>query len=240
MLLFYIRHGEPIYNPNRLTELGQSQAEALSKRLALAGITKIYSSDSNRSIQTAMPTSKLLNLKIEKLPWCNESLSADEFNALKDKGSWAWAFEHAPTIKKFNSTPIRNLGEKWYDYEEFKHLDYKKGVLRIQKEADAFLDNLGFTHDRGNRIYYANKKGQHDRVALFAHQGFGLAFLSSILDIPYPEFCTHFDFGHSSYSVIEFKENDGGFVCPIMIQFSNDSHIYKENLPLKYQSRIEF
>ena len=29
MLLFYIRHGEPIYDPNQLTPLGERQAEAL-------------------------------------------------------------------------------------------------------------------------------------------------------------------------------------------------------------------
>ena len=31
MTFYYIRHGEPIYNPDSLTELGHRQADALSK-----------------------------------------------------------------------------------------------------------------------------------------------------------------------------------------------------------------
>ena len=32
MLFFYVRHGDPIYNPDSLTPLGHEQAKALSKR----------------------------------------------------------------------------------------------------------------------------------------------------------------------------------------------------------------
>lgn len=38
MLLFYVRHGDPIYNPDSLTPLGERQAEAVAKRLALHGV----------------------------------------------------------------------------------------------------------------------------------------------------------------------------------------------------------
>ena len=47
MIFYYIRHGDPIYDPDSLTPLGEKQAEALAKRLALYGIDKIYSSPSN-------------------------------------------------------------------------------------------------------------------------------------------------------------------------------------------------
>ena len=42
MLFFYVRHGDPIYNPNQLTPLGKRQAEAVAKRLAMHGIDEIY------------------------------------------------------------------------------------------------------------------------------------------------------------------------------------------------------
>ena len=60
MILYYVRHGDPIYNPDSLTPLGQRQAEAVGKRLALYGIDEVYSSDSNRAMQTAEPTCQLL------------------------------------------------------------------------------------------------------------------------------------------------------------------------------------
>jgi hypothetical protein len=76
-------------------------------------------------------------------------------------------------------------------------------------------------------------------VALFAHQGFGLAFLSCLLDIPYPQFSTHFDMCHTGVTVIEFKERDG-YAYPLVLTLSSDSHIYKDGLPTNYNNYIRF
>ena len=48
-------------------------------------------------------------------------------------------------------------------------------------------------------------RDNNDRVALFAHQGFGLAFLSCLLDIPYPQMSTDFDMSHTGVTAIHFK-----------------------------------
>ena len=41
MLLYFIRHGDPVYNPDSLTDLGKRQAEAVGRRLALYGIDRL-------------------------------------------------------------------------------------------------------------------------------------------------------------------------------------------------------
>ena len=64
MLFFYIRHGDPIYNPDSLTPLGERQAEAVGKRLALFGIDEIYASTSNRAQLTAKPLCELVKKDI--------------------------------------------------------------------------------------------------------------------------------------------------------------------------------
>ena len=99
------------------------------------------------------------------------------------------------------------------------------------------MASLGYLHMQNS--YRTEMPDDNRRVALFAHQGFGLAFLSSLLDIPYPLFCTHFDISHSGMTVIEFKSNNG-FVVPQILQLSNDSHLYKDGLPTKYQNKIYF
>ena len=63
MLLYYLRHGDPIYDPDSLTELGHQQAQALSKRLSLYGLDEIYASTSIRAQMTAEPTCKALGLR---------------------------------------------------------------------------------------------------------------------------------------------------------------------------------
>jgi probable phosphoglycerate mutase len=102
--------------------------------------------------------------------------------------------------------------------------------------VDEFFRSLGYEHDREKgsyKVLFENKK----RVALFAHQGFGLAFLSSVLDIPYPLTCTRFDLGLSSVTVIVF--GDEGEVYPKMLQMSNDSHLYKEEILTGYNRGID-
>ena len=62
MLLYIIRHGDPIYETDSLTERGRAQAEAVAKRLAASGIDRVFSSPMGRARQTAEPTCRLLGL----------------------------------------------------------------------------------------------------------------------------------------------------------------------------------
>ena len=73
MLFYYIRHGDPIYDPDSLTPLGERQAESVAKRLTLHGIDEIYASTSNRAILTAKPTAEILKKEIRELDFANES-----------------------------------------------------------------------------------------------------------------------------------------------------------------------
>ena len=73
MIFYYVRHGDPIYNPDSLTPLGELQADALAKRFSRYGVDEIFASSSNRARLTAEPTCKLLNKEMKILDWCNES-----------------------------------------------------------------------------------------------------------------------------------------------------------------------
>ncbi len=235
MLLFYVRHGDPIYNPDSLTPLGEAQADAVRKRLCQFGLDKIYSSDSNRAYLTAKPTADLLKLEIEQLPWCNENLAYKDFAVRGGQKDSTWCFFDYETKLKFVKEEVRALGKKWYDHPFFEGTKYKQGIERIQTETDNFMLNLGLRHDGENNVYI-REKHVYERVALFAHEGFGAAFLSCLMDIPYPEFSTHFSMTHSGVTVIEFSENHD-IVVPRILTLSNDSHIFAERLPLKYQNQ---
>ena len=86
---------------------------------------------------------------------------------------------------------------------------------------------------------YRAVRPNEERIALFAHQGFGLSFLSRVLNIPHPIFCTRFDMGHTGMTVIEF-DADREYVIPRVLTLANDSHLYKDGLPTRYQNRIYF
>ena len=236
MIFYYIRHGDPIYDPDSLTPLGALQAEALAKRLARYGLDEIFVSSSNRAQLTAAPTCRLLHKEMKILDWCNERHAWDDFAYTSEDGVASWVFHKQAVREFFVSDEVQSLGKKWYTHPAFADRNFARGVSRVQSECDALLSSLGYEHDREKNIYTCVREN-HSRVALFAHQGFGMIFLSSLLGIPYPQFCTRFDFGHSSMTVIEFSAEKGTTI-PVVLQLGSDSHIYSEGLPTKYQNRI--
>ncbi len=234
MLLYYVRHGDPIYDPDSLTPLGARQAEAVAKRLARYGLDEIYVSSSQRAKDTAKPTCEILKKEPTELDWANEGHAWRDFSVEREGGGRYWCFQLPSYQRLFNSEEIRKLGDNWYDYPGFRETNFKNGMLRIRDAADEFFEQQGYKHDRNEHIYISEKPNDK-RIAIFAHQGFGVLFLSSILDVCMPQFVTHFDICHSSVSVIEFKDNNG-ITVPKVLMLGNDSHIYAEGLPTKYNN----
>ena len=241
MLFYYVRHGEPLGVPDySLTPLGREQAKALAKRLCLFGIDRVFASPTLRTMQTAQPICDLLGKEITTCDWADEGIVWNEFTVPHPKYEHTWAFFDPKYLEIFSSPEVRALGERWYEHPELAGLNFKAGVERVNAAVDEFFLSLGFRHDRENARYEV--VGEHlnrDRVALFAHQGFGMSFFSSMLDIPYPMFCTHFDFSHSSMSVINFEPR-GKYVYPHVLQTANDSHLYREGIITGYHNSIKF
>jgi probable phosphoglycerate mutase len=237
MLLFYIRHGDPIYSPDSLTPLGQEQAKALAKRLLLCDIRRVYSSPSTRARMTAQPFCDLTRMDMTICDWADEGLAGRDFFLHTDEGH-GWCFQIPAMVQRFNTPAVRNLGARWYEHPDLAGYTFERGVKRVDEAVDGFLLSLGLRHDRENARFEVVGESP-ERVALFAHQGFGMLFFSSLLDIPYPFFCTHFDFGHSSMTVVNF-ERQGDYVYPKVLQLANDSHLYREGLLTGYHNIIRF
>ena len=67
MELYIIRHGDPDYANDTLTEKGWKQAEALVPRMVKVKPTKIYASPRGRAQDTAKPSLKVLAQKLSFL-----------------------------------------------------------------------------------------------------------------------------------------------------------------------------
>ena len=239
MLLFYVRHGDPIYNPDSLTAKGFMQAEAVAKRLALYGIDEIYSSTSNRAVLTATPTSRILKKNITKLDFCNESHVWDFLTVTDENGNNRhWCYQDDELLKLFFTDEIYYLRNSWYEHPAFEKYNFnKEGCDNLKKSCDDFLQSLGFSKNCDGT--YKVVKPNSDRVALFAHEGFGMFFLSNLLNIPYPLFCSRFGLSHSGVTVIHFDEKKE-ITTPYLLTLSNDSHLYKQGLSTKYNNEFLF
>lgn len=237
MIFYYVRHGLPIYNPDKLTPAGHLQAAAVAKRLARFGIDRIFASSSNRAIETARPTSELCGREIEILDWCNEGHAWTYTARPNGKGGCFWVFNNPAYTARLSLPEVQALGDRWYDHPLFAEDDFKKGIESVNHDVDALFASLGYVHDRKTHTY-APERHNDDRIALFAHEGMAAMFLSSLLDIPYPIFATRFDLTHTGVVAIEFRTVDGGIVIPTVLTYGNDSHLYAENLPTKFMGRV--
>ena len=233
MRLIYVRHGDPIYEPNTLTELGKKQANALVDFLSSFQIDKIYCSPSERAKMTAKPTSFALDLPLNFLPWADEDNFWKYFSVPLDTGGRTWIFHSKKHRYLLCKKEVTSMMDEWCKHQYFKDTNCQQGVEYTNKNVDEFLFELGFKHDRENKCFYAlNHSGK--TIALFAHEGAGKAIISSILDIPYNVFSTRFEFNHSGVTVIEFDESKE-VIYPQIMTFSNNSHLLKNNIPTTYR-----
>ena len=241
MLIFYVRHGDPIYDPDKLTPLGERQAEAVARRLSLFGIDEIYASTSNRAIETARPTCELTGLDFKTLDFLNENyLDGLKIAVSEKKRDWVWSHpDYAPLIA---SREVREMGDLWYTHPKLEPYHFEKILHPINEQLDAFIASLGYGHDTDSGTYkIAEGTNVEKRVAIFAHECMGKIFMSHLLDIPFPYYSAHFEMHTSAFSVLRI-DNRGPNKNPRyeharaqVLTLSNDSHLYRDAMPLLHR-----
>ena len=240
MILFYIRHGDPIYRPDQLTPLGHRQAESVAKRLALFGVDEIYASTSTRAIQTAQPTCELIGKSPILLDWMHENHAYKETSLPIDDKLDTWCWANPIYSQVLASREVRSMGDRWYEHPKLAEFHLEKAVERIGTNLDEWLATLGLEHDREKGLYKITKDVRDKRIALFAHEGAGKLFMSELLDIPFPYYAAHFEMKHTGMTAIVFDEGRGwdfgGYARARVMTLSNDSHLYRDGLPLGHAS----
>lgn len=232
MLLYYIRHGFPTYHPDCLTPLGHRQAESVCRRLSVNGIDRIFASTSQRAKETAQPLCEILGKEMELVDFANEKYAAEYFVIDGVDGYLGWAAGDKKLRHSFFKPEVRAMGRDWYNHPDFEGYGFDKGINRAEKQIDEFLESLGYRHNR-EKGYFEVINPNNDRVALFAHAGFGQLFASTVLDIPYPDITMKFSMNHTGMTVFNFKDEDG--ICiPNVLMYSGDGHLYKDSLPTDY------
>ncbi len=236
MILYVIRHADPTYSPDSLTEKGKRQAEALGRRLSVHGLDRIYCSPMVRAQMTAQPACELLGIKPEILDWCSEATANNYFgfHDPENNDRWCWSFGISPT--RYKTEEVLSLGDRWYEAFPFCHTKGKEGYEFITRESDAFMESLGYKREG---LKYKIVNPSDERVAVFCHYGFGTTWLARLLCINPVLFWSTFDINHSGVTIINFANDKSGYTAPKVLAFSDISHIYGERLPLQFTNYLD-
>ena len=233
MLLYIVRHGDPDYTTDSLTEKGLIQAEAVGKRMFDAGIDRIFSSPMGRAKQTAEPACRLLGKEYTIEPWAHEigEEMYVEFPDGKRK-----AIGYMPNIRFFEQD---NLFRPYEDYKKLypsNECTVDTALDYIWENGNDFLERLGYKYENGMyRILQPNE----EKVALFCHSVMGRAWISTLLHIPIHLMWAGFDYHHTGVTVIHFKNNPDGFTAPQLLCYSDMSHLYAHGPDMCYYNKYD-
>ncbi len=216
MRLIFVRHGEPNYADDCLTETGKIQAEKVVERLRGEGIEEIWASSMGRARETAAPTAKALGLEVKTIDFMREVSwgSTDENPIFANGHPWDNADEMARHGIDLNRTD-------WRESEYFKTNTVVESVERVEKGLDEWLESFGYKRE-GFYYRHAFEEEKHRTIALFCHGGSSAAALGHILNMPFPYACGLFHLDFTSVTVVRFSRKEGEGTLPC-IELANDN-----------------
>ena len=221
MRILIIRHAEPDYPNNTLTEKGFVEAEYLSERLQNSNITHVYCSPLNRALLTAKPTVEKIGKEVTVHDWLTE-FEGKVF--LNDEKRIAWNMlpriwqeeKEIFNISTFEKSSLYSSGNM---PEKYKY---------VTENFDKLLESHGAK--RENIIYKG--KNNNDTIAIFCHFALGMVLASHLTGIS-PVLLWQTMFLPTS-SVTEFvteERVEGEFVFKCK-QMGDTSHLYIKNEPV--------
>ncbi|WP_026671079.1 histidine phosphatase family protein [Butyrivibrio sp. AE3006] len=238
MRLIFVRHGEPNYAKDCLTENGKEQAACTAKRLKDEDIRAIYASPMGRAVETASYTAKDHGLTVKTLDFMHEidwgdargeAVSEDEKLEF-DGHPWTLGY------KLLTENPQFVGSSEWKNHHYFKNnicLQYYEkvsaGIDELLEEYGLFRKNGLYEYRAGKVVSEAGNDGVADKfddtVALFAHGGSGAILYSHLFNLPFPYVLTSMPYGVCSVSIISFSMEESGMIIPRLELFNDMGHI---------------
>lgn len=224
MKILIIRHGEPDYSIDSLTEKGWREAEILADRLEKADVRDFYVSPMGRARATAKPTLERLHREAEVLDWLHEfrGYAVDPFTG-EQRCPWNLAPQYW--------TKQTDL----YDPEAWRtHSIYAAGTVgRVYDETvagvDALLARYGYVRD--GKIY-RYEESNSAMIALFCHFGLGMAMISHLIGVSLTALWQGFLMPTSSVTTFVSEERIPGEAYFRCIQLGDTSHLYAAHEPI--------
>ena len=219
MRIVFVRHGEPDYARDCLTERGRDQARAAAERLREEGIEEIYSSPLGRAAETAAFTSEALGLPVRTLDWMRE------LHWGSTDGTPMPADGHPWDLADMLAGEGRDLTDPgWREHAYFRSNKVTAEADRVAEETDRWLRTLGYER---NGAYYRciRPDSRQATVALFSHGGSSAAAMGHILNLPFPYACALFHLEFTGITIIRLDRNPGRQGLPCLELANDGRHI---------------
>lgn len=231
MKLLFIRHGDPDYERDTLTEKGRREADYLAERLSGLDIAAFYASPLGRARDTAAPTLARMGREAETLDWLREFTAP----ILRPDGAgerrivWDWLPQDWTAVDGFYSP------DWWYRHPILEEARVKEEYDRVTGGLDGLLARHGYV--REGRLYRAERPNR-DTIALFCHFGVETVLLSHLLSVSPMPLWHGLCAAPTSVTTVVTEERRRGIAAFRVSAFGDVSHLYAHGEPPTFSARF--
>ncbi|MDE7262311.1 MAG: histidine phosphatase family protein [Oscillospiraceae bacterium] len=219
MKLLIVRHGDPDYSVDSLTEKGWREAEYLSERLVRLEVKSFYVSPLGRARDTGSLTLRKLGREAEECPWLREFDAPIRRPDVPDRKMIPWDW----LPQDWTAEPRFYLPDQWYLPQAMAEADVKSAYDWVASGLDGLLERHGYRRE-GN--CYRPLAANNDTIVLFCHFGVECVMLSHLLNIS-PMVLWHGTCAApSSVTTLVTEERREGVALFRMSAFGDVSHLY--------------
>ncbi|MBQ9728290.1 MAG: histidine phosphatase family protein [Clostridia bacterium] len=232
MRILFIRHGDPDYERDTLTEKGHREAKLLAEKLKQEKIDYIYCSPLGRAKHTCQYTAKALGM--EKDVVIKDWLQEFDTPFTLPTGEWRpHVWDMRPSFWTKNEKMYDQKG--WSDHGFFANANVAESYQTLTNAFDELLGKHGYVRD--GRIYRA-ERANTDTVAFFCHFGLEGMLLSHLCNLSPIVFTHHFVALPSSVTTLYSEEREKGIVTFRCCALGDTSHLYAGNEPISFAARF--
>ena len=230
MKLLIIRHGDPDYAADSVTEKGAREVEMLAERLSRLDIHTFYVSPLGRAQRTAAPTLQRLHKDAVTLPWLRE-FQAPVQDPETDRLRNPWDFKPAYWMQDprfydaslWTQTPVMQTG------------DVASEAQRVYQGLDDVLARHGYCR---KGLYYEATAANTDTIAFVCHFGVECVMLSHLMNISPMPLWHHFCALPSSVTTLVTEEREKGIAVFRCLSFGDLSHLYAHGEEPSFAARF--
>ena len=235
MKLLLIRHGDPDYENDSLTEKGCREAQLLSERIAPMDIKAYYVSPLGRAQKTAAYTLEKAGRTAETLQWAREFdtyVLADGIGpVIRDGRRIPW--DMLPEY--WTKEPMYYDKDRWFDTPLMKEAGMERGVREVWNGLDALLERHGYKRENN---YYRAVSPNDDTIAIFCHFGVTCVMLSHLVGVSPMVLWHGFVTAPTSVTTVITEERRDGIVSFRINAMGDISHLYKYGEPPAFSGRF--
>ena len=219
MKLIFVRHGDPDYTKDALTEQGIREAKLLVPRMQRITAQEYYVSPYGRAQQTAQLALEGSGITPTELGWLKEFDYKVRRPDCPDEAHvpWDWMPADWTVVDAFYEEG------KWTGHPVFEEADIAVHYRKVTEALDAFLEQHGYRRD--GRMYRAEKPS-NDTIVFFCHFGLTSLVLAHLLSISPMILWQGFIAAPTSVTTIVTEERREGEVQWRCTGYGDTSHLY--------------